>query len=481
MVDPAGASNPERTLLATLQGLVNKKVAVVWIASGGMQEVLLKELESEGIPLERVKSVWDLLRIFKPRVKGCVVYAAGNRSINIATGLCGSLGGVAIEKSILDQARNAGLAVLQDVSACDDPEKAYAQFGDRFAKGLLIEQSPDKKWQLRDFAVQRNAFVIWDVPSKVRTQFARDLASGALVYGWGRDEHTWVRDVSSGGASGIPSDWSVNLSALSFLRVDIPDPPPLEEPAPVREGERVVAFVMSDGDNVQWLGNNFATDARYWASPHRGAFNMSWEMAPVLPELAPRILRHFRRTASRGPFVDEFIAGPSGIGYAFHNCLPDRKVFARQTVDAMKKSGLRVVTLLNSGGDMSQSRELLEEPDVLGVVYKDYAPYNKRRGEIFWHRGKPCVSYRFLLWEPDRDQSPRGVAEAVAKLPSAPATDANSYALVNVHAWSWNSIGGPMEAVKQTIDLLPPKTRVVTVSELLLILQKNLGKSEAER
>ena len=47
--------------------------------------------------------------------------------------------------------------------------------------------------------------------------------------------------------------------------------------------------------------------------------------------------------------------------------------------------------------------------------------------------------------------------------------------MINVHAWSFKEIGGPMEAVKQTIDLLPRKTRVVTAAEFFISLRENFG------
>jgi hypothetical protein len=94
---------------------------------------------------------------------------------------------------------------------------------------------------------------------------------------------------------------------------------------------------------------------------------------------------------------------------------------------------------------------------------------------VHWHHGKPCVSYRYLLWEGMAGQDPAGVAAAIAAQPSAPGTDPDSYALINVHAWSWRALGGPMEAVKQTIDLLPPKTRVVTARELIGMMGRELG------
>jgi len=116
----------------------------------------------------------------------------------------------------------------------------------------------------------------------------------------------------------------------------------------------------------------------------------------------------------------------------------------------------------------------------MGVLYKDYAPYNARRGEIFWHDGKPCVSYRYLLWEPKLANSPERVATAIAEQPASPSTDPDSYALINVHAWSYKDIGGPMEAVRQTIDLLPPGTRVVTAEEFIILLRNNFGSPVAK-
>ncbi len=155
------------------------------------------------------------------------------------------------------------------------------------------------------------------------------------------------------------------------------------------------------------------------------------EMAPLLAEAYPRALAHFYQTASRGRAVDDFVAGPSGVGYAFHNYLPDRAAFARRTA-RMKAADLTITTMLNANGD-GAGAELLAQPEIMGVIYKDYAPYNAKEGRIFWHEGKPCVSYRYLLWDPSYRNNPEGVAEAIAGLPASPQTDQNSYAFINVH------------------------------------------------
>jgi hypothetical protein len=355
-----------------------------------------------------------------------------------------------------------------------DERRAFEEFNSLFARGLAVEQIESKTAHLRDFAVLKNAFTYYQLDPVNVVRVVQALGPNTMVFGWGGDEHNWVQTVSKAGGTGIPADWSRNLSALSLLPVKLASRP-RHSAEPAKDGQRIIAFVMSDGDNIQWLGGGFVSDKGFWASPHRGTFNMTWEMAPVLAEVAPRALDHFYRTASRGPAIDDFVTGPSGMGYSFHNYLPDRKAFAEKTAGYLRLSDMSIVTMLNSGGDMAQASELLDRPEVLGVLYKDYSPYNARKGEMFWHKGKPAVSYRFLLWEPFRGNSPEDVAEAIGQMPAKPLADPNSYAIINVHAWSFKDIGGPMEAVKRTIDRLPPGTRVVTAEELVMLLRSRFG------
>lgn len=466
-------SPAEQTLAVTLQGLVAGEPTAIWVADGCINGMILEQLQAEGIDIREARSVWELLEAFRPHVRGAVLYESGTPSINAATSLCGPRRAVAVDTSLVERVQAEGLDILLDLRGYD-ALRTFSEFGEEFAPGLLIEQPPGKNAHLRDFAVSRRAFVFWDVNPAAYAQFAAGLGSSPLVFGWGGDEHRWIREISAVGGAGIPADWSRNLSVLSRLPVELSGRP-RRIPHPVSEGERIVAFVMSDGDNIQWLGGCFVSSPGFWASPHRGDFSMTWEMAPVLAQVAPRVIDHFYARASAGPAVDGFVTGPSGAGYSFHNHLPDRRAFAENTARYMEMSDLSVATMLNSGGDMSQSVELLEQEQVMGVLYKDYAPYNARQGEIFWHNGKPCVSYRYLLWEPDRDKSPAGVAAAIATQPASPATDPDSYALINVHAWSYRDIGGPMEAVRQTLDLLPAGTRVVTAEELVILLRQNFG------
>ena len=471
-VIPHDQMNPaEQVVAQTLQGLVNRQAPKIWIEAGGMSAVILKDLEREGTKLHRVASVWDLVRKFRPAVQGVIVYQLGASSLNVATSLCGLRQGVAVDESLMARAKAEGLTVLADTRGKTERD-LLAQRGGRFVKGIIVEQTIEKPGFLRDFAVARGAFVYSGVDSALRIEIARMFGPTALVFGWGDNEYQWFKDVSMGGASGVAADWCVNLSAMQGLPVAALRRKVRPNPAPPRAGERIVAFVLTDGDNIQWLCGGMPLDPKYFGSPLRGQFPMTWEVSPVLGRMAPRVLAYLYAHATD---KDSFLAaGHPGI--SFLHFLPDVPAAAVQTAEYLRRSDLSVVGVLNDNdGRMEETFPLLDLPHVRGVVYKDYAPYHRRQGAVVWRGGKPCMAYRFCLWEGLGGCSVDEVAAAIRGMPASPRTDAGSYALVTVHAWSFGGIGGPLEAVKRTIAALPPHTRVVTADDLLLLLKNTLG------
>ncbi len=464
-----GLPPAEQVLAQTLQGLVGKQRPKIWLRSKSMYAVVEDQLRREGVALRPAASVWELLGQFKANVNGAIIYRLGTPSLNVATSLCGPLGGVAIDESLRERAQEHGLKILADVRAMDE-QQAWAKYRPLFARGVAVEQSVTKPGHLRDFAVSQNAFTFFTQDPAFRTEVLRALGPNAIVYGWGPDEYGWVQGLSRAGATGGPADWAINLSALQHLpagKLKRPARPALT----AEDGVRYVAFVMSDGDNIQWLCGNFVGNANYWDSPLRGKFPMTWEVSPLLARVGPRVLQHLYATARD---TDGFVTGPGVPGYTFLHLQPDRAALARQAAPLLRQSDLPVVSTLNANeGNLRQTIPLLELPEVQGMIYKDYSPYHRQGGEIFWHNGKPCVSYKFLLWE--RLMEPEDLARAVSNMPPAPRADEASYALVNVHAWSYGNTGGPMEAVRRAISLLPANTRVVTADQIISLLRANFA------
>jgi hypothetical protein len=467
-------------LAESFQGLTGRDLPKLWLdKNASMSAVILAQLEQEGTTLHRVNSVWDLPDQFWQGVSGAIVYNLGTHSLNTAISLCGSLNAVAVDESILDQALAKGLSVTYDARGqtedqiFDDP-----QYFPLFTRGIAVEQSDAKPAYLRDWAVLNNAFTFFGLGSTFRRRVASALGPGATFYGWTGNEFGWISDLSSSSGQGVAADWCVNLSGMSKLPVNIPRRSP-GSPAPAQEGERIVAFVLSDGDNIQWETGGMPLDSKYFASPLRSQFNMNWEVSPLLAGVAPRVLKYFYDNATG---KDEFV-GAGSPGYCYIHFEPDDPkgtTDAMQTAPYLDASHLSIVSVINdNAGSLEETIPLLDLPQVRGVIYKAYSPYNLLDGEMLCHQDmtgqtKFAVSYKFLLWEGHLNDDPQGVADAIAQMPTSPQTEPRSYALINAHAWSWASIGGPVEAVKETIDLLPPNTRVVTVDDFFALLNNNI-------
>jgi len=469
----------EMVLAESLQGLTGRESPTLWLdKNGGMSAVVLRQLEDEGTTVHRVNTVWDLPDEIWQSAGGAIVYNLGAHSLNVAVSLCGPWNAVAVDESIVDLVQARGLDVMYDARGQSE-DQIFDDYPDLFSWGIAVEQAETKPAYLRDFAVQHNAFTFYGFDSTFRRRVAEAVGPGATIFGWGPSEFTWISDFSRSSGQGVAADWCVNLSALSKLPVDIPSRVHAP-PDPAEDGQRVVAFVLSDGDNVQWLTGGMPLDPKYFASPRRGQFSMNWEVSPLLAGVAPRVLKYFFDNAAS---TDDFVAAGSP-GYRYIHFEPDQPkgtTDAIQTAPYLEAGHLSLVSVLNdNGGNLDEVIPLLESPQVGGVIYKAYSPYNRLHGAALCHQddsglSKFAVSYRFLLWENMAGASPEEVATAIGEMPSSPQYDVGSYALINAHAWSWASIGGPIEAIAHTIDLLPPNTRVVTVDELFELLTANFA------
>jgi hypothetical protein len=463
----------EQLLGITLQGVVNRKSPRVWMDTGGMSGVILAQLSSEGTRIHNIPSVWNLFRQFRTEISGAVVCKLGTPSVSVATSLCGPESAIAVDETLLSTVQAGALPVLHDARG-EDSTGAWTAYRNQFAQGIAAEQAVAKAGYLGDFLVAHNAFCFDGVNSTLRTSIVSALGPGTLVYGWGTDEYQWISDISQGGGGGVASDWCLNLSAME----KIPAAAALHrkaraEPAPPGPNERIVAFVLSDGDNVQWLAGTMPTDTSFYASALRGQFPMTWEVSPILASVAPRVLEYLYANATSN---DDFIS-MGAPAYSYQHLEPVANASATQTEPFLKAAGLDTVSVINgNGGSLDEMAPLLDLPETLGVIYKDYSPYNGHHGAMIWRNGKPCVSYRYLLWEGMSGASPSEVAASIAVMPAAASTETGSYALINVHAWSWASIGGPIEAVRRTIAALPANTRVVTANDLLTMLRNTFGR-----
>jgi hypothetical protein len=479
-VPRAGLSATERIAAISAQGILAQHRPAIWLGGGQASPIHRARLVSDyGVNFVEDPALWPLLARFTDALSGYVLYDANTSSQSVALSLAGVLGTVAVTPSLEAQAQAAGLEMVLDVRGLDEAW-CWENYSEQFAPHMLAEQwetTGHGEW-LVDFPISERAFIYFDETcGDLRTVLAAQLDS-PIIYGWGAEcgEYDFVKGASLGGASVVASDFSSNLSVLARV-----------EGAPVtgnnhatdgevtEEGVHYVAFVMSDGDNIQFLQNAFDDD-RWWGSAERGSFPMNWEVSPVLPRVAPTILTWLYESATPNDYA---VAAPSGAGYALPTLHSDPLGLAQDTGVMMTETDMRVVTVLDGEGDLESCDPFAAQPGIDAVMYKDWGDYNAFQGALRWAYGKPILSFRYLLWNNGTYQdSPEGVAASVNSAPANPTNDIRSYSLVNAHAWSeWPASPngtGAMGAVAWTVSMLDEHVRVVSAEALFAHLTKHL-------
>ena len=183
---------------------------------------------------------------------------------------------------------------------------AWREFKDRCSKEALVIM-PVQTGELREFAIKNNLFVLnlnkkmGDPAGGQNAALLREvlewLKPNAPVYGWeqGVDEDHFVASVSRSGHPMIPCDWSYNHSLTSLLYTErqelesakAPDPRHLD----FSKKKNYVSFFLSDGDNIQWMMQDFAD--RYYNVPEAGRVKMTYGLpVSTLGMMAPAQLNH---------------------------------------------------------------------------------------------------------------------------------------------------------------------------------------------
>jgi hypothetical protein len=279
----------------------------------------------------------------------------------------------------------------------------------------------------------------------------------------------------------VASDWSWSTSTTSKWNVPLATQQ-FHAPAnvPTQSGKHYVAFVMSDGDNCQWLTGNFATDPKWFGSPYRGNFDMTWDISPSLAEMSPVAFNYIYEHASNGAHKDNFVT-PGGAGLTFPSQYPDIEGLVSSISLSMLEADQKVISILDLAYDAAKLYAILDDPQVMGMMFKTYAGYYKGRdGELEFHNGKPILSVKYSLW--DGADTALSIANALNTSTHRDAlNDSASYSIVNVHPWSTlgpTGAGGgdPMSNLNQLVQWLDPTTiEIVTLEELMVHLRNNFG------
>ena len=379
-------------------------------------------------------------------------------SVNVATSLAGLLDGIIVDEELEKEAKAHGLKLLLDAR-----EKTQAwcfqTYRDKFNRRLLCAQDP-RKPHIRDFAIAQKAFTVYgkDEPTPAAMGWLEPLSP---ILGWNGGDEFATTDLSTRhGHIQTATDWCMNLPVLmAGTAAPIRRGATGFDPATIDWSDRrsAVAFIGTDGDNVQWLqGNFFRGSEAYWSNPDRGKIPYGWSCCfAQLAQLCPQAIDY--ALATRSP-KDSFIEWGGGYYYPDHFGLArtDRWGLlarqARRTWALMQKTNTRIIGFNFTQHDSPDARKAYEviagqTDGLLGILVFQYYPYEGGAGKTFWVKDRngievPVITARYAIWEHANNRARVGTPAKIAReiwetVEKTPREELPRYDWVVTHAWSY--------------------------------------------
>lgn len=329
--------------------LVQEADDVFWQAQipKGVQVVSIPPAPSPGSQLQL------LLQRFKPFIKGAIETDPSNAdTVNLASTMAGLDQAIVISPSQEPLVQSLGIPILYtfDTPAftSDTPAQTY-QWGvtnllPKSDTELLVMLPGTDVNHIRDYAIATGAFMFYltstnSAQKPVFDTIFRDTPANTPVMGYIPNEGPDVAELSSLGHFLNASDFLTNESVWAAM----PAPASLTEPSQpaaiqAQPNTVYVAFPVSDGDNAQYMQHHMQ---QLWnADANLGGVPEGWTVAPGAVDFDPTLLEWFN---SRLPKNSEFLAGPSGVGYATQMSGSNLTTFARLTAQYMRRDDIKTV------------------------------------------------------------------------------------------------------------------------------------------
>jgi hypothetical protein len=375
-------SSADMYLFASLKGIVNRTQPRIFSYEGdAFAEGQYTWLQSLGLSWTEPADKYDLITKYRSEINGLIVYdPAQTATINLATVLAKDRKALIASPLLLSKLTAApyNLPILLDLrgqytSKLQVYQAMYNTYWPNMDHRLLIGLNPDaQKAALREYATALGAATIWLDPdvageSDLLNNFLSTMPAGSNFMGWWPNEQPGVQRTSTYGITTIASDWSTNLTMHSGMPRTINIKP--APPKPALQNKIYVAFILSDGDNLQYVEHLFR---KLWGNSDRGSVPMGWTLSPAMVDAMPGALNYFWQTATDN---DNLISGPSGYGYTYPNSWPNQSLlnqFISKTETYNRRAGFRVITVWNTitGGINQNVGEsyAANAPSLLGVT-----------------------------------------------------------------------------------------------------------------
>lgn len=477
--------------LATLQGLVANKGTEQIVINIGAYSKYKAYLESVyNVTIERKNAdnktwnTWRLVEHFKDQLAGYILCDDDQNaeSCAVAISLANQLNAVVVTKDKEEKAKDVGLTCVLDVTGKTDSWLRQSSYFKKLNQDMAVEQPTSMSPRLVDYAVMSNSYFRFSnsTDKNAHTNLFKYLNNNALILGWNNTlgEYSTVSSFSSINACLIPADHAFNLSTLSSLRLENITQKTGDTTA--SQNKHTVCFLMSDGDNLQWVLNDYTTSNNWFGSSLRGSFNMGWGIPATAIDLSAPMVNYLYDNMTA---KDEFVMQISGLGYTMPSQWTDKAALAEMVAeldDYMERADIRIAEILDDGGFNTSNLDIFTAQEHIDALfYIDYSNYAGYHGKIVWSNNKPAISARYRLWAGLSDGSVENIVNSINAASTDPKS-ADSYSFVIVHAWSGldnngNLVAGgnTMKAVEAVINGLDSDVEVVTPSAFIDKIIKN--------
>ena len=384
VISDTDMNKEEQTMISALQGIISSKSDFqIYILPSNQPDykLWLDDLNKNyNISYENISDPWKLLNIFKHNINGYILYSNSNPySINNACSLASLKNSLPIDESLESKVQNYEITNL--IEDCRNTGKHWA-YKSLWNSGLnhttVIELSPEKSMALRDYAIMSKSLIFYEYDINdfsLRKDIFSSMDDIARCLGWGPDEFNNVSIASKYGVDTIAADWSYNLSVLSSFPINVQTQKHHND-VPAEDNIHYVTFIMSDGDNQQWLlGSNYSSE-KWYGSKNRGNFNLGWTLSPSLYYLAPTVFNKYYESASSSKYSDYYIVSPSGNGYIYPSKFPKTKLdsYTQRLNNYMKQVDQKYVLIIDDNAlyDNSLLDKYTSCPNIEGLFYLDY-------------------------------------------------------------------------------------------------------------
>ncbi|MEZ2443924.1 hypothetical protein AB6805_19515 [Chitinophaga sp. RCC_12] len=451
-------------------------------------------------------TTWQLVERYKARgiIKGYILYdfSRNDNSINLATIYAALKKGVLIDITQEAMASSKGLKKLYDATKADVKEASLLALLPELNPHALVIANPAYS-NNRDYAIAQKTMVYYGVDT-IFQSIIRWVKPLSPVIGWNKgEEFKHVAPCTRWGLINTASDWCMNLALLSISPVNKLPQVRSIDPRNINWQEQLNyhAFVMSDGDNMQWTFGNFLHNKDYWSNPYNEDIPMSFTTCVL--NLAQAGSDVYTCLANSQPKHNSIVEYGAGYYYPdlFARSRPEPAKLLREYAGMintqMKRTGAKVFGFICKDVSGEQALEAYriyaeEIEDLTGMIAVQYSPYNGGYGKVFWVKNKkgteiPVVTCKYQLWANLSKQGSGDPVQLAGWINNDNASSSSGSKQLNwtiVHAWSHFSDSATHHSivtkdksittaqrgvtpVKWTKDLLDKGTKVVSIEELL--------------